>query len=120
MLYTGYGIQDRLWNIMFANASELFGLESWRNGNVQKLINQLNISSPVPKQVEGGGGGIERGGLVVESRTPEREVGGSIRTRGAVLFSWARRIYSSKALVIPRKQWLRPDMTEKLFIGVLS
>lgn len=73
MLYSGYGIQDRLRNIMFANASKLFGLESWRTVNVQKLIHQLNISSPGPKQVEGAG--MERGGLVVEPRTPEREVG---------------------------------------------
>ena len=25
-----------------------------------------------------------------------------------------------KVLVIPRKRWLRPDMTEKLFTGMLS
>ena len=28
-------------------------------------------------------------------------------------------VYSPKVLVIPRKGWLRPDMTEKLFTGML-
>ena len=51
----------------------------------------------------------------LKSRTPEREVWYSILTRGAVLCPWARHISSPKVLVIPRKRWLRPDMTEKLF-----
>ena len=29
-------------------------------------------------------------------------------------------LYSPKVLVIPRKQWLHPNMTEKLFTGTLS
>ena len=28
--------------------------------------------------------------------------------------------YPPKVLVIPKKQWLRPNMTEKLFTGMLS
>ena len=28
--------------------------------------------------------------------------------------------YSLKVLVIPRKRWLRPDMTEKLLTGTLN
>ena len=40
----------------------------------------------------------ERGGSVVECRTPEREVGGSIPT-AAVLCPWARHF-------TPRKHWL--------------
>ena len=40
----------------------------------------------------------ERGGSVVECRTPEREVGGSKRT-AAVLCPWARHF-------TPRKYWL--------------
>ena len=36
-----------------------------------------------------------------------------------VLCPCARRIYSPKVLVIPRKRWLRPNMTEKLFTGTL-
>ena len=36
-----------------------------------------------------------------------------------VLCPLARRIYSQKELVIPRKRWLRPSMTEKLFTGAL-
>ena len=28
--------------------------------------------------------------------------------------------YTSKVLAIPRKRWLRPNMTEKLFTGTLS
>ena len=57
---------------------------------------------------------------MVECQTPEREVGvrSSLRSQCCVLeqdtFS------SQKVLVIPRKWWLRPDMTEKLFTGMLS
>ena len=37
-----------------------------------------------------------------------------------VLCPWARHIYSpKKVLVIPKKRWLRPNMTEKLFTGTL-
>ena len=32
----------------------------------------------------------------------------------------ARHIYSQKVLVISRKQWLRPDMSEKLFTGTFK
>ena len=52
-------------------------------------------------------------------RIPEREVGGPILTRVTVMCPWARHIYLSKVLVIPRKPWLRPNMTEKLFTGTL-
>ena len=38
-----------------------------------------------------------RGGLVVERRTPEWEVGGSILTQVAVLCHWARYIYLPKS-----------------------
>ena len=44
--------------------------------------------------------------FLLSLKTPEREVGGSILTQVAVLY-----------LVIPRKRWLRLDMTEKLLIG---
>ena len=55
----------------------------------------------------------ERGGSVVECRTPEREVGGSKPT-AAMLCPWARHF-------TPRKYWwLCPDMTEKLLTGTLS
>ena len=57
----------------------------------------------------------ERGGLVKEPWSPEREVGGSILTKGAVLCHWARHIYSPKVFVIPRKRCLCPDMTENVF-----
>ena len=36
-----------------------------------------------------------------------------------VLCPLASRIHSPKVLVIPRKRWLRPNMTEKLFTGTL-
>ena len=52
-------------------------------------------------------------------RIPEQEVGGSILTRVTVLCPWARHIYLPKELVIPRKRWLCPSMTEKLFTGTL-
>ena len=57
---------------------------------------------------------------MVEPRTPEREVGGSILTQGVVLCPWATHIYFLKVLVIPRKRWHRSDMTEQLFTGTLS
>ena len=53
---------------------------------------------------------------MVERRTPKRDVGGSIltvRSPCCVLEQYT-------VLVIPRKRWLRPDMTEKLFTGTLS
>ena len=53
-------------------------------------------------------------------RTPDPEVGGSSPTRVAVLCPTARYIYPQNVLVIPRKRWLRPNMTEKLFTGTLS
>ena len=53
-------------------------------------------------------------------RTPDPEVGGSSPT-------WVKPCYfleqdtftPQKVLVIPRKRWLRPNMTEKLFTGML-
>ena len=59
----------------------------------------------------------ERGGLVVERQTPEREVG-VLKPTSAVLCRWT--LYSPKVLVIPRKRWLHPDMTEKLLTGRLN
>ena len=50
----------------------------------------------------------ERGGLVGEPRTPEREVGSSITT-SAVLSKDT--FTHRKVLVIPRKRWLRPAVT---------
>ena len=61
----------------------------------------------------------ERGGLVLESLT---------RTERSGFDTYLRRVRSlskdtfppRKVLVIPRKWWLRPDMTEKLLTGTLS
>ena len=57
---------------------------------------------------------------MVERRTQEREVGG----RGFDPHSGNRVVSLSKihlppqkVLVIPRKRWLRPDMTEKMMTG---
>ena len=49
---------------------------------------------------------------MVESLTPEREVGGSVLEQDTFT--------SQKVLVIPRKRWVRPDMTEKLLTGTLN
>ena len=57
---------------------------------------------------------------MVELRTPGGELGGSILTQVAVLYPSARYIYPPKVLVIPRKRWLRPDMTEFFFNWTLS
>ena len=51
-----------------------------------------------------------------ECRTLEREVGGSKPT-SAVL---SKTLYTPKVLVIPRKGWFHPDMTEKLLTGTLN
>ena len=53
---------------------------------------------------------------MVERRTLEREIGGSILTQVAV-FLEQDTFTSQKVLVIPRKRWLRPDMTEQLLTG---
>ena len=52
---------------------------------------------------------------MVDRRTPEREFGGSILTQVAVLC-----LEQDTLLVIHRKRWLRPDMTEKLYNGALN
>ena len=57
---------------------------------------------------------------MVERWTPEREVGVSILTQVAVLCPEQDTFTSQKVRVIPRKRWLRTDMTEKLFTGTLS
>ena len=52
---------------------------------------------------------------MVERRTPNREVLGSIPTSGTVLCPSARHINSlCTALVKPRKRWLCADMTSKI------
>ena len=57
---------------------------------------------------------------MVEPRTPEREVGGFDSYLRRVVFLSKNTFTPRKVLVIPRKRWLRPDMTEKLFTGTLS
>ena len=61
-----------------------------------------------------------RGGLVVHaSDSGSRGRGFECRSGQTVLCPSARHIYSPKVLVIPRKRWLCPNMTEKLFTGTL-
>ena len=62
----------------------------------------------------------ERTGLVVRASDSGSGDPGSILGRVGVLFPWARDIYFPKVLVIPRKRWLRLNMTEKLFTGTLN
>ena len=60
----------------------------------------------------------ERGGLVVNASDPE--VGGSSPTRVKPCCVLEQDTFTpQKVLVIPRKRWLRPNMTEKLFTGTL-
>ena len=62
----------------------------------------------------------ERSGLVVNaSDSGSRGRGFEPHSDQTVLCPLARHIYSPKVLVIPRKRWLRPNMTEKLFTGTL-
>ena len=65
-------------------------------------------------QVDGG-----RGGLVVNARTPDPEVGFEPDS-GRRVVSLSKTYLPPKVLVIPRNQWLCPNMTEKLFTGMLS
>ena len=55
-------------------------------------------------------------GLVVQCRTPELEVGGSILTQVAISLSKIH-LPPKKVLAIPRKWLLQPDMSEKLLTG---
>ena len=48
-----------------------------------------------------------------ERRTPEREVGGSILTQSPCCIPEQDTFPPKKVLVLLRKRWLRPDMTEK-------
>ena len=53
-------------------------------------------------------------------RTPDPEVGGSSPTRVKPCCVLEQGTFTpQKVLVIPRKRWLRPNMTEKLFTGTL-
>ena len=53
-------------------------------------------------------------------RTPDPEVGGSSPTRVKSCCVLEQGTFTpQKVLVIPRKRWLRPNMTEKLFTGTL-
>ena len=66
--------------------------------HVQKEVLPSKNNKTHVIELLGGGGRGERGGSVVECRTPEREVGGSKPT-AAVLCPWARHF-------TPRKYWL--------------
>ena len=57
---------------------------------------------------------------MVERRTPEREVGGSILTRSPCCVLGQNTFISHKVLVIHRKRWLRPYMAEKLFTETIK
>ena len=52
-------------------------------------------------------------------RTPDPDVGGSSPTQVAVV-SLIKTYLHPKVLVIPRKRWLRANMTDKMFTGTLS
>ena len=54
---------------------------------------------------------------MVEHQTPEQE--SWVRNLPRRVVSLSKTLYSPKVLVIPRKQCLRPDMTEKLLTGTL-
>ena len=53
------------------------------------------------------------------AQTLEREFGG-FETYLSHVVSLSKTLCSPKVLVIPRKWWLLPDMTEKLLTGTLS
>ena len=55
---------------------------------------------------------------MVERRTPERS--GGFETYLHRVVSLSKTLYSPKVLVLPRKQWLRPEMNETLWAGTLN
>ena len=55
-------------------------------------------------------------GRASDSQTRGRE----FETYLCRVVSLSKTLYSPKVLVIPRKRWLHPDMTEKLLTGTLS
>ena len=55
---------------------------------------------------------------MVERLTPDKRSG--VRNHLRCVVSLSKTLFSQKVLVISRKQWLRPDMTEKLLTGALS
>ena len=58
-----------------------------------------------------------RGGIVVEHRIPDREVGLKSSLGWPCCILEQDTLTSQKVLVIPRKQWLHPSMTENLLTG---
>ena len=58
-----------------------------------------------------------RAGLVVERRIPKREVGVRSSLRSPCCILQQDTVTSQKVLVIPRKRWLRPDMTKTVLTG---
>ena len=77
----------------------------------------IEIHVKLNKEDKGEGGGA---GLVVRASDSEARVRVSLLTRPVtMLCPLVRQIYSLKVLVIPRKRWLRPNMTVKLFTGTL-
>ena len=54
---------------------------------------------------------------MVERRTPEREVGVRSSLGSPCYLLKQDTFISQKVLVIPKKQWFRPGMTEKLLTG---
>ena len=73
-----------------------------------------NIMGSVTSSLSLGGGGS-----VVECRTPQREVGVRNLPPQCCVHEQGTLLPESTGL-LPRKQWLRPDMTEKLLTGTLS
>ena len=70
----------------------------------------------------GGGGGGGRGGLVVNTLDSGSRGRGFEHHSGRRVVSLSKTYLPPKVhvLVIPRKRWLHPNMTEKLFTGTLS
>ena len=61
-----------------------------------------------------------RGGLVVNTLDSGSRGPGFEPHSGHGVVSLSKTYLPPKVLVIPRKRWLRPNMTEKLFTGMLS
>ena len=78
------------------------------------------LTSAISKVRKDCGTSCPRGARWLMPQTPDPEVGGSSPTRVKPCCVIEQGAFTpQKVLVIPRKRWLRPNMTEKLFTGML-
>ena len=81
----------------------------------------LSLESPCWAMSTKGDIFMKRGARWLSGRVSDSGARGrEFETYRRHVVSLSKTLYSPKVLVIPRKRWLRPDMTEKLLTGTLS